>query len=324
MMEGSGIERIITYEPGSLQNLKSPIEMGCKPFLEMLRKFRLERAAVGYEAADAYQPCSYISMHLYGAAILAMFPPSVQSKPADDLLARERARLTQQELERLRQACSVAGYAYERGAPKLQPGLCESETAAEFLRLLTTESCDKKIKRADGYVACVAGIRSGSAFGAYARSTGNSIGQGDFVLTHCNSAVDGFWTDITRTFTMGEPDPRKCKMYEAVFAARAAALAAIGPGVKARTVDQAAREVMQAYGLGQQFKHPAGHGVGFAAIDHNAIPRLHPKSMDVLETGMAFNVEPAAYYEGYGGLRHCDMVAVTEHGASLLTPFHQR
>jgi Xaa-Pro aminopeptidase len=61
--------------------------------------------------------------------------------------------------------------------------------------------------------------------------------------------------------------------------------------------------------------------VGFAAIDHAARPRLHPVSEDVLEVGMVFNVEPAVYIDGWGGLRHCDMVAVTSEGAELLTPF---
>jgi Xaa-Pro aminopeptidase len=67
---------------------------------------------------------------------------------------------------------------------------------------------------------------------------------------------------------------------------------------------------------------PASHGVGFAAIDDNAPPQIHPKSTDVLVEGMTFNVEPGSYIEGYGGMRHCDMVAVTRDGYELLTPFH--
>jgi Xaa-Pro aminopeptidase len=105
-----------------------------------------------------------------------------------------------------------------------------------------------------------------------------------------------------------------------VFAARAAALSAIRPGATGAEVDRAARSVLAERGYGPEFKHPTGHGVGFAAIDHNARPRLHPKSPDVLEPGMVFNVEPGLYFED-GGMRHCDMVAVTDNGAELLTPF---
>jgi Xaa-Pro aminopeptidase len=91
--------------------------------------------------------------------------------------------------------------------------------------------------------------------------------------------------------------------------------------VKAADVDAAAREVLKTRGFGPQFKHSTGHGVGFSALDANAKPRLHPKSGDTLEPGMVFNVEPAIYFDGYGGMRHCDMVAVTDSGAELLTPF---
>jgi Xaa-Pro aminopeptidase len=94
-----------------------------------------------------------------------------------------------------------------------------------------------------------------------------------------------------------------------------------GPGVEAQAVDQAARDVLAAKGLGAAFKHPAGHGVGFAAIDHNARPRLRPGSPDVLLPGMVCNIEPAVYLDDAGGLRHCDMVAVTDGGVELLTPF---
>ncbi|MFI5241661.1 MAG: M24 family metallopeptidase, partial [Gemmatimonadales bacterium] len=70
--------------------------------------------------------------------------------------------------------------------------------------------------------------------------------------------------------------------------------------------------------------HSTGHGVGFVAIDARAHPRLHPASTDVLRAGMVCNVEPAIYVDGYCGLRHCDMIAVTEAGAEVLTPFHER
>ena len=69
------------------------------------------------------------------------------------------------------------------------------------------------------------------------------------------------------------------------------------------------------------FKHSTGHGVGFAAADPNALPRVHPASPDVLEKGMTFNIEPAIYIEGVGGMRHCDVVACTNVGTNVLTDF---
>ena len=167
----------------------------------------------------------------------------------------------------------------------------------------------------------MSGPNSGNAYGAYARSRAREIEVADLVLTHCNSVADGYWTDITRTYCMGPPDDRQAEVYDVIFAARAAALRAVAPRARACEVDRAARGVIERRGFGSQFRHPAGHGVGFAAIDHHARPRVHPKSPDLLEAGMVFNVEPGIYIEGWGGVRHCDMVAVTDTGVEVLTPF---
>jgi Xaa-Pro aminopeptidase len=111
-------------------------------------------------------------------------------------------------------------------------------------------------------------------------------------------------------------------MFGAVFAARDAALAELRPGVKAAQVDRAARDVLESHGFGPAFKHSAGHGAGFGAVDTAARPRLHPKSEDVLESGMVLKLEPGVYLEQCGGVRKSDMVAITEDGAEILTRFH--
>ena len=104
-----------------------------------------------------------------------------------------------------------------------------------------------------------------------------------------------------RTYSLGAVDDRRRRIYAAVFAARAAAMETIGNGAKAADVDRAARDILVARGFGAEFKHGTGHGAGHPAISANALPRLHPHSADVLNTGMVFNVEPAIYLEGYGG-----------------------
>ncbi len=179
-------------------------------------------------------------------------------------------------------------------------------------------------RRAMCFAYCMSGANAYEAFAAYQRSRGRRIENGDLVLVHCNSCVDGFWTDITRTFVVGEADDRQKRIFDAIFAAREAALKAIRPGGTGAQVDAAARQVMREHGFEKEFKHPTGHGVGFVAIDHNARPRIHPVSEDVLDVGMVFNVEPGIYIEGLGGARHCDMVVVSETGYELLTDFLSR
>ncbi len=141
-------------------------------------------------------------------------------------------------------------------------------------------------------------------------------------MVHANTVGDGLWTDVTRTFVVGQPSDEQRKMYDAIAEARAAALDAIGPAVRASEVDRAARSVLARHGFGSNFKHASGHGVGFAAASPYALPRIHPESPDILKAGMTFNIEPAIYFDGVQGMRHCDVVACTESGFELLTPFH--
>lgn len=309
------------FESGSLEEIETAAEVVRRPLAEALRSLGVERGCIGYEAGTWYEPASYVSMHLYGAGMVDLLeiaaPPHATLAPADAVLSGLRSVKTPGEIERIRNASRISGSAFLAGTGELKPGVTEVEGAALF----AVQLADPGAPRSGGHVAFMSGIRSASAHGAYARSTAKQLAPGELVLVHCNACADGYWTDITRTFCLGSPDARQRRMYDAVSEARAAALSAIRPGVAAREVDRAARDVMRTHGFGDQFKHPTGHGVGFAAIDHDARPRLHPKSDDILQVGSVFNVEPAVYLEGLDGLRHCDMVAVTEGGAELLTPF---
>lgn len=319
-------DKVVTFKGGSLKELEGVIEVVSVRLAEVLTELKITRGSVlGFESGPIFEPASYASMHLYGAAIhelLHMAARSVTLMPARELLTELRSTLTEGELHRLRAACRIAEGAFMEGTHRIRHGLRETEVAAIFRSPLCTKGPSLEgITRTDGFTFCMSGPNSAQASAAYQLSRSRKISKGDFVLVHCNSYADGYWTDITRTFTVGEADERKREMYEAVFAARSEALKTIRPRVKASEVDCAARAVLAGRGFGEGFRHGLGHGVGFAAINHNAPPRLHPVSDDVLEVGMVFNIEPAIYMDGYGGLRHCDMVAVTKEGVEILTPF---
>ena len=319
LAEHSWADEIITFSTGSLTELKTLIQ-AVEPVLKKIGA-RFQNAKIGFENGPANEPVSYASMNHYGAAIKDLFHTSFSSAeltPADETLARLRAVLTPDEIERTRRACSIAEHAFANGAAKISKGMTETEIAAAFQQKLGLAET-----RSGGFTFCMSGENSYEAFAAFQLSRTRRVQRGDLALVHCNSHADGFWTDITRTYCIGEPDEKKQKMYDAVFEALDAAIAAIHPGIPTSAVDAAAREVLTERGFGAAFKHGLGHSVGFNAIDHNAPPRLHPASTDVLETGMVFNVEPAIYIEGYGGMRHCDMVAVGTNGAEILTDFQR-
>ncbi|HET6384435.1 MAG TPA: Xaa-Pro peptidase family protein [Armatimonadota bacterium] len=317
-------DHIFTFQPGSLRRMISTSEAAQDSLARAARALSIERGRVGCEMGAASEPASYVGMYLYGATMPGLLNralPGLKSVPAGPLFDCLGAVKTAPEIERIRTACRIAGSAFLEATRSLRPGLSETAAAALFRLPLSTDDVDI-MDRADGFVFCMSGRNGAEAYAAFQRSrAGKTLELGELALVHCNSYMDGFWTDVTRTYCLGAPDDRRQRMYEAVFDARAAALDAIRPGARASEVDKAARDLLQDRGYGREFKNPTGHGVGFTAIDHNAPPRLHPCSPDTLEEGMVCNVEPAIYIEGYGGLRHCDVVVVTRSGAEALTPF---
>ena len=312
-------DAIYTFRPVSLERLDSVLVAVREPLGKALGVAGAE--TIGYERGASFEPSTYVSQFTYGAAgpaVLCEVAPRAKFVTADGWLEKLRAHKTRRELSRMGVVCNLARRAYERGSRAIRPGLTEREVAAAFEAAFESSLPDDARGRAFFY--CMSGPNAAESHRAFQRSRSRKLAAGDVVIVHCNSVFDGWWTDLTRTYVLGKEDEVGRRL-EAIAAARAAAIAHVAPGVRARDVDAAARGVLEAYGLGAEFRTPTGHGVGFAAIDHGALPRLHPRSDDVLEVGMTFNIEPGTYRRGLYGLRHCDMVAVVPDGCEVMSPF---
>ena len=321
-------DEVRTFRPSSLQDLRSVRDNVRRPLAELLSHVELDgTATVGYEDDEASVPVTYSAMHVFGAAIrnvIADASPRARLLPGSAMLRGLVSCMTPDELDRVRNACKVVCSAFLGGAKSLTVGLSEAEAAHAFHNLLDESFKDgERGQRAGGFVWCMSGPNAAQAGAAYARTRDRRLETGDLVLIHCNSYLGGYWTDVTRTFCVGEPDERKSRMYAAVLAAEQAALQLIRQAATGAEIDRAAREVLRLHGFEKEFTHGTGHGVGFGAISPEARPRLHPMSGDVLEPGMVFNVEPAVYLPGYAGLRQCSMVAVGPRGPELLTPMQR-
>ncbi len=318
-------DEVHVFQPSSLSQLRPLAEVVRQEWQKLAASLHLERARIGYESGPASEPASYVAVNLYGPSLLSILhggAPAAELVPVDEMLARLTSVKTPGEVDNIRRACEIAGNAFTAGCQQLHPGVAETKMAALFRdHLSEVAGTNQGATRADGFAFCMSGPNSAKARGAYARSRDRQLASGDLVLLHCNSYLNGYWTDITRTYTLGQPPSTARQLYEAIFEARQAALEAIQPGVEARTVDRAARSTLAAHGFGKEFSHSTGHGVGFAAISANARPQIHPESQERLVPGMVFNVEPAVYLDAFGGVRHCDMVAVTDTGYELLTSF---
>jgi len=127
--------------------------------------------------------------------------------------------------------------------------------------------------------------------------------------------LDGYCSDMTRTFVPGHPDDTYRKIHSVVRQAQLAGMAAVRAGVRACDVDKAARKIIVEAGYGQYFGHSLGHGVGLAIHEE---PRVSSRNKRKLKTGMIITVEPGIYIPGWGGIRLENMMVVREDGGENL------
>lgn len=145
---------------------------------------------------------------------------------------------------------------------------------------------------------------------------------GELVLIDTGCTVQGYHSDITRTWIYGTPSEAQQRIWELELAAQAAAFAAVRPGVACEAVDQAARAVLQAAGLGPDYRlpglpHRTGHRCGLAI--HEA-PYLVRGNRQPLQPGMCASNEPMIVVPGAFGVRLEDHFYVTDTGAQWFTP----
>jgi Xaa-Pro dipeptidase len=153
------------------------------------------------------------------------------------------------------------------------------------------------------------------------------IRENTIVLIDGGCTVEGYRSDITRTFVLGKPSDKMKRVFEIVHQAQSAALAAARPGVVCDGVDAAARQVITSAGYGPGYKyftHRIGHGIG---LDEHEWPYL--TATNTLQDGgksialapqMTFSDEPGIYIPGEFGIRLEDDMHITESGAELFTP----
>jgi Xaa-Pro aminopeptidase len=139
---------------------------------------------------------------------------------------------------------------------------------------------------------------------------------GETLIIDVGALVDGYHSDMTRSFVLGEPTPEQQNLYEFLLIVQQAGLDAARSGVPARDVDAACRKVVEEHGLLDWYLHSTGHGVGLNIHEN---PFSAPTSTHELIVGDVVTVEPGLYRAGFGGLRIEDLLLITEHGYRILT-----
>ena len=139
------------------------------------------------------------------------------------------------------------------------------------------------------------------------------------LLVDWGAVVDGYRSDMTRTFGVGSLPDKIAELYDIVLEAQQAAITACAPGKSCAEIDGIARGIIDRAGYGESFGHGLGHGLG---LDIHEAPFFNQQSTDiVLEAGMVMTVEPGIYLPGVGGVRIEDDVLITDHGHRVLTSF---
>ena len=322
--KASSSAELATFRTARLDEITGPQKAAGDVLIQLFKKLKLGSARIGIESGQCVQPCPYVVMNLYLSGLHELLKaefPNLQLIASGRLFENLKATKTKCELERIRVAARLAGAAFDSAEAQIEPGMREPEVASRFQSAFEETPLAAAVQRSYGTFFCMSGPNSAKAHAAYARTRQRIIQEGDLVMIHCNTCADGFWTDVTRTYIAGKPDSRQEEMRSAIMEARHSALKSIKPGVEAKDVDLAARSVLDRKNFGKEFKHSTGHGVGFSAANSDGVPRIHPKSRDTLTMGMSFNIEPAIYIDDYGGMRHCDMVGITEQGAEVFSDF---
>jgi Xaa-Pro dipeptidase len=145
------------------------------------------------------------------------------------------------------------------------------------------------------------------------------IREDSIVMIDDGCDVEGYQSDITRTFVLGKANDKMKAVFDIVHRAQAAALAAARPGVECGAVDAAARKVITDAGYGPDYKyfaHRVGHGMG---MDGHEWPYLVRGNTTKLQPNMTFSDEPGIYIRGEFGVRLEDDMHITENGAELFT-----
>ena len=146
------------------------------------------------------------------------------------------------------------------------------------------------------------------------------VHEGTIVLMDGGCAVDGYQSDITRTYVLGKASDKMKQVFDIVHRAQSAALAAARPGIECGSVDAAARKVISDAGYGPDYKyftHRLGHGLG---MDGHEWPYLVRGNTTKLQANMTTSNEPGIYIRGEFGIRLEDDMHITENGAELFTP----
>ena len=212
------------------------------------------------------------------------------------------------EITLIRKASRITRNAFRQAQKMLKPGAKEEELALLLRRCMEESGAGSAFP-----VIAASGERT---FFPHAIPTTSIISDQNWVTVDFGAKYSGYCSDFTRVFFPNKKDKKAVEILRILSAAKKTAEKKAGPGVPAKDVDAAGRNILKKKGLDQYFIHGIGHGVGLSVHEE---PTLSPRSRDILKPGMVITLEPAVYIPGWGGMRVEDTYLVTKTGLENLT-----
>jgi Xaa-Pro aminopeptidase len=265
---------------------------------------------LGTQAADRMvgEPTTYTHdyFHAFGTEIADATP----------LLARARARKTEQEVERMRLANEIAAAAMEHVRSNLVPGMKESEAGAIWNGFVHGHGTgwEGKVELALGFSL----VWSGPGIRTFTATADRPVQEHEPTLFEIWVCADGYWCDHTKNLCPGELTPEYEQLLESLTAVYDRAIDHCRPGASLAELDRLIRDGIADAGYAGQPSHPVAHGVGARAHEP---PYAHQAGSGTIEEGMVLAIEPGIYWENGGGLRLEDNFLITAAGAEKLSPF---
>ena len=236
--------------------------------------------------------------------------PEAAYPDGSEVLSALRLKKDQAEVETMRKAVQIAQSALEAIIPSIKIGMTERELSSELVTQLLKHGSEPELP----FSPIVSG--GPNSANPHASPTERKLQEGDLLVIDWGATHEGYISDLTRTFAVGDVDEEYQKIHQIVQDANAAGRAVAKPGARCADVDIAARDVIEQAGYGEYFTHRTGHGVGMEGHEE---PYMRGDNEQLLESGMAFTVEPGIYLPGRNGVRVEDNVVVTESGADVLS-----
>lgn len=236
--------------------------------------------------------------------------PGLTLTSAQSILSGMRRIKDEDEVNCMKEAARIAECALAGMIKAIKPGVTEKAIAGRLVGRLLQEGSDPELP----FFPIVS--FGENAANPHATPTNRVLNPGDIVLIDWGASHQGYYSDTTRVFAMGDLRPEIDQIAKFVEEANAAARAAVKPGIAASAVDWAARQIIEDAGYGEYFFHRTGHGLGREAHEE---PNISQFDQTILEPGMTFTIEPGIYLPKRGGVRIEDDMVVTENGGESLT-----